>query len=198
MTNPPAPEDVLPEDNEPKCQVCGKRQGFIVGENLGDCSLACISSHIKCREAFENWYTGNNTKCPSIARKGNGYKLMQAEQAWQAWSASWYSAWNTRTPVIADTTDLFICRRSVAGDDRDGATRYYVYEPLRPYEAIADGVGVEEHLLNALSVARKYKTSMQHGVVEQDFASIENELRDAIRILRAPPQAATDEGADEN
>lgn len=71
------------------CQVCGKKQGYIEGEPLGDCSLSCISSHIKSREAFESWYADGNVDCPSLEKQGDGYKLMQAHQAWLVWRAAW-------------------------------------------------------------------------------------------------------------
>lgn len=38
-----------------------------------------------CREAFETWYA--TPGCPSIERSDDGYKLMQAHQAWIAWQA---------------------------------------------------------------------------------------------------------------
>jgi len=41
------------------------------------------------RIGFERWYSGDNTKCPSIRRDSNGdYTLMQAHLAWLAWQAA--------------------------------------------------------------------------------------------------------------
>lgn len=112
------------------------------------------------------------------------------------------------TPAIADTTDLFICRRTVAGDNRDGATRYYVYQELRPYDgAIADGVGVEWQTIDTapnkgefIAWHPEYKRAFY---VFRDFPG-ENVVVDPVRgrSWRAkywipaltPPQAATDEG----
>lgn len=37
-------------DNKPSCPVCGKVQGYSVGEAVGECSLKCVVSHIKTDE----------------------------------------------------------------------------------------------------------------------------------------------------
>lgn len=42
---------------------------------------------VDTREAFEKWYA-ETPDCPSIERRGNGYKLMQANLSWGVWQAA--------------------------------------------------------------------------------------------------------------
>lgn len=38
------------------------------------------------RTGFENWFTKDNPRCPSIERSHNGiYKIMQTQSDWEAW-----------------------------------------------------------------------------------------------------------------
>lgn len=41
------------------------------------------------RLEFERWYSDGDLNCPSIERANQGYRLMQAQQAWIAWYSSW-------------------------------------------------------------------------------------------------------------
>lgn len=94
------------------------------------------------------------------------------------------------TPAIADGSDLFICRRTVAGDNRDGATRYYVYQELRPYDgAIADGVGVKFDGLEPsdFAAALKWHEDIMSG--SRFYYTIWCALN---YFASTPPQAATD------
>ncbi|MFA7333372.1 MAG: hypothetical protein WC130_03665 [Kiritimatiellia bacterium] len=112
----------------------------------------------------------------------------------------------SRTPAIADGSDLFICRRSTAGDDHDGATRYYVYQELRPYDgAIPDGVGVELNTERILEIACTHEIyrNLQEGIDDQiriyhTFSTrrLKEFAEEVVReyLVSTPPQAATDEG----
>lgn len=39
----------------------------------------------KERAAFELYFSSGNPKCPSIERRGDSYKLMQAASDWRIW-----------------------------------------------------------------------------------------------------------------
>ena len=63
--------------------ACGKGP-FTTVDDLHTCTPL-----VGCRGAFEKWYAQGDAKCPSIIRNGDGYRLMQAQQSWQAWQAAW-------------------------------------------------------------------------------------------------------------
>jgi hypothetical protein len=41
------------------------------------------------REQFELWYSTSGCWDKAVERSGDGYRLMQAQQAWTAWQAAW-------------------------------------------------------------------------------------------------------------
>ena len=48
---------------------------------------ALVSGYDSSRLAFEDWASDHGTNKRAIERDGDGYKLMQTHQAWEAWKA---------------------------------------------------------------------------------------------------------------
>lgn len=50
------------------------------------------------RSEFEKWYSEEGSWTAAIARSGDGYLLMQTQQAWIAWQAAYlvYLNWVTK------------------------------------------------------------------------------------------------------
>ena len=44
-------------------------------------------THEEIRQAFEKWYSDGNRYMAALERNGEGYRLMQAQQAWHVWYA---------------------------------------------------------------------------------------------------------------
>lgn len=44
------------------------------------------------REAFEDWYSGGWEYPLTVERSGEGYALLEADNAWQVWDVAWESA----------------------------------------------------------------------------------------------------------
>lgn len=44
------------------------------------------------RREFEKWFTNGGEWAQAAQRSGEGYRLMQAQSAWEAWQAAWAAA----------------------------------------------------------------------------------------------------------
>ena len=41
------------------------------------------------REAFEHWFSDHGANLRAVERSGDNYRLMQAQQCWDAWQIAW-------------------------------------------------------------------------------------------------------------
>lgn len=60
---------------------------------------------INCRKAFEDWYA-LTPDCPSLKRSGDSYALMQAHQAWVAFSNGWIRKPSAAPAVAPDLVSI--------------------------------------------------------------------------------------------
>jgi uncharacterized membrane protein len=53
------------------------------------------------RASFEFWFSDEGASLRAIERSGAGYRLMQAQSAWRAWSVAWPIAWLAALRALA-------------------------------------------------------------------------------------------------